>query len=246
MAATVTTSVGVGSVTPATTVETASFTPTGSNKALYVMVGSGAGTPGNPTSVKYASASGTGGESLTLLDSVRTVATNMKVSIWRLASPSAASGTLWAQYASTDDERWIIGVAVQDALGTEGTINFASNAANNSASSTAASTSGELILGMVSWLDVSGSTTTLTGGQTLIKKLEGATAGANGIGVNESALTESTVAAGATTAMTCTFNTGGNSAAYGMFAFQVNPAAGGGGGSGTLPILMSMPPGRYR
>lgn len=228
MTASVTANIGVGNVVASTTIETlSSITPTGSNKVLYALVGCGATTPGSPNSVKYASASGTGGESFTLLDSVRTVNTNMKTSIWRLANPIAASGTIWAQYAASNDERWIICFAVQDAAGTEGTIAYATNNANNNASVTVTTTAGGLIVGLVSWLDTSGSTTTLTGGQTLIKKLEGATAGANGIGVNESALTESTIAVGTSTNMTCTFNTGGSSGAYGIHGFQITDAPSG-------------------
>lgn len=234
MAASVTTSVGVGSVTPATTVETASFTPTGANKVLFVLVGSGATAPNAPTAVKYASAAGVGGESLTLLDSVRIINTNVKTSVWRLIGPVAASGTLHATYGGTDDERWIDGVAVQDANGTTGTIAYATANGSTAVTTAAVTTSGGLILSFVSILSGSGGTPLLTSGQTSIKELEGATAGPNGIGINEAAGTESTVASGTSTAMTWTISI---PADWGQHAFQVNAFSA--SGAVSLPDLLN-------
>ena len=175
-----------------------------------------------------ASAAGVGGESLSLLDSVRIINVNVKTSVWRLIGPVAASGTLHATYGGTDDERWIIGVAVQDADGTTGTIAYATANASTAVSTTAVTTSGNLILGLVSVLSGSGGTPLLTAGQTSIKELEGATAGPNGIGINEAAGAESTVAAGVSTVMTWTI---APAADWGQHAFQVNAAV-----SGSTPI----------
>lgn len=231
MAATVTAQVGIGSVTPATTIETASLTPTGTNKVIYALVGCGATAPGSPNSVKYASTAGVGGEAMTLLDSVRTVNTNMKTSVWFLANPVAASGTVWAQYAATNDERWIIAEAVQDAAGTNTTPIYATaNGTNSPSVVSTGNTAGELVLDFLSVLDTGGNTPTIAvgAGQTSIKELEGAVAGANGIGINEAAGTSRETAAGANTTMSWTISV---VADWGIHTFQVNPAAAASSGS---------------
>ncbi len=234
MAASVTAVVGIGdSTAPAATLETGTLTPTGVNKVIYALVGSGAGSPSDPSPVKYASTVGVGGESLTLLDSVRLVPTNnnIKTSVWRLANPSAGSGTIHATYGGLDDERWIIAVAVQDAAGTEGTITYATGAATGSATASAASTAGELILDFLSVLRPGGGNWVLTcdASQTSVKELEGnspGTGGTGNIGQYEAAGVSSEVASGASTVMSWTFSAG--SGEYGLHAFQVNPFVGGG------------------
>lgn len=229
MAASVTTQVGIGdSASASTTLETASFSPTGSNKVLYVLIGSGASSPSDPSAVKYASTGGTGGESLTKIDSTRTIATFVKQSIYKLVGPSASSGTIHCTWSGSDDERWIIAVAVQDAAGTEGVISYASG--SSSAPSVApASTSGELVIDFLSILNGGGSGYTLTvgAGQTSIKELEGgspAGGSANNISGYESAGSSRETAAGTTTTMSWTVS---SSSDWGIHAFQVNPAGAG-------------------
>ncbi len=231
MAASVTTQIGIGdSTTALPTIETGTLTPTGSNKVIYALVGSGAGSPNDPTAVKYASTVGIGGESLTLLDSVRTINTNVKTSVWRLASPSAGSGTIHATYGGNDDERWVIAVAVQDAAGTEGTIAYATANGTTAPSVTPTTTSGELVLDFLSLLRQAGGSWTFApdASQTTVKELEGnspATGGANNIGEFEGAGISRETAAGASTVMSWTTS---GTADYGIHAFQVNPFAGGG------------------
>lgn len=227
MAASVTASVGVGtSLVAATTVETASLAPTGSNKTIYALVGSGANTPSNPSAVKYASTAGVGGESLTLLDSVRTVNTNIKMSLWKLANPVAASGTIHATLAGLDDERWIIGVAVQDSAGTEGAIIFGTLNSSTAPTVTATTTSGNLVLDFLSLLNTGGGGPTITCdvSQASVKELESGTpptGGTANISPYESAGVSSETAAGATTVMSWTISTISD---WGLFAFQVNGA----------------------
>jgi len=231
MAASVTASVAIGnSAAPSTTLETASFTPTGANKAIYVLVGSGAASPNSPTAVKYASASGVGGESLSLLDSVRLIApsNNIRTSVWKLANPSAASGTIHVTYGGSDDERWIVARAVQDADGTEGAIAFATG--NNTAPSvTVTTTSGNLVLDFMSMLDGAGPsggvTVTQGGSQTLDKKLDTDTptgGSATNISAFESAGTSHQTASGTSTVMSWTLS---RTSEWGIHSFQVNPAA---------------------
>lgn len=227
MVASVTASVALGaSAAASTTIETASFSPTGSNKIIYALVGCGATSPGDPNSVKYASTGGTGGEAMTLLDSVRTVNTNVKTSIWKLANPSASSGTIWAQYASSNDERWIIAVAVQDASG-ENTIAYATANAVTTATVNATSTTGELVLDFLSVLDGGGTGGSITvgAGQTSIKELEGpGTGSSTNISAFENAGISQETASGTPTTMSWTMNVGMD---YGIHAFQVLPAAAG-------------------
>ncbi len=225
MAASVSASIAIGdSVTALTTLATGTLTPTGTNKVIYVLVGSGATSPNNPSAVKYASVAGVGGESLTLLDSTRTIATNVKQSIYKLVAPSAASGTIHVTWAGADDERWIIAVAVQDADGTEGAISYATG--TSSAPSVApASTSGELVLDFLSILNGGGSGYTLDvgAGQTSIRELEGSgTGGTTNISGFESAGSSRETAGGASTTMSWTIS---SNSEWGIHAFQVNPAA---------------------
>lgn len=227
MAASVTTQVGVGdSASVTNTLETASFTPTGTDKVLYALVGCGATSPGSPDQCKYASTGGTGGESFTLLDSVRTVNVNIKLSVWKLVAPSAGSGTVWAHYAANNDERWIICVAVQNAAGTEGTIAYASGL-SSAPSVNATSTSGELVLDFLSTLDGGGNSRLITVGtnQTSVKELEGgtpSTGGPNNISIYEDAGVSRETASGGTTTMAWSVD-GGFSLDWGIFAFQVDP-----------------------
>ena len=224
MAASVTDSVKIGSASAASTLESGTLTPTGSNKVVYAFVGSGATSPSNPSSVKYASSSGTGGESMTLLDSVRTVGTGgfEKISVYRLAAPSASSGTVWVDYGATNDERWIIAVAVQDADGTEGTINYGSASGSGSASSTATTTSGELVLSYLGVFDNGANSPAITAGETPAQELE-----SGAISVYESAGASYTTASGSSTAMTWTISPSVGTTEWGLFAFQVNPAVAG-------------------
>ena len=234
MAASVTDQIGEGNASASTTLETsASITPTGSNKVLYVLVGTGATSPGDPTAVKYASTGGSGGESLTLLDSVRTIATFVKTSVWKLVGPSASSGTIHATFAASNDERWIIAVAVQDADGTENTIAYNTASASTSATVDATSVSGDLVLAFLSLLDQSGGNPQLTAGQTSVYELESSTAGTGGIGAFESAGIERATASGTTTTMTWTMS---DTNTWGLHAFAVNGA----GAPPSLPAIFGV------
>ena len=225
MAASVTDQVGIGNNSASTTLETGTLTPTGSNKVLYVLVGTGASSPGDPTAVKYASTGGSGGESLTLLDSVRVVGTFVKTSVWKLVGPSASSGTIHATFAASNDERWIIAVAVQDADGTENTIAYATASSSTAPTVNATSVSGDLVLGFLSVLDGSGGNPQLTAGQTSVYELESSTAGTGGIGNFESAGIEQDTASGTSTTISWTLS---DLSDWGLHAFAVNGATGGG------------------
>jgi hypothetical protein len=222
MAASVTASVGFGDKTASTTLETGTLTPTGANKTLYFLVGSADDPPVNPTAVKYASASGVGGESLTLLDSVRTFSTFNKTSVWKLVAPVAASGTIHVTWGSSQTERWGIGVAVQDADGTEGAITFVNQTDVTAISADAASVSGDLVMGFLTVFDLNPANPQLTATQTSVYELESSTPGANGISDNQSAAIWRATASGATTTISGTI---GVACDYGMHVFAVNGAA---------------------
>ena len=95
----------VFSATASTTLETAAFTIAGSDRCLVVAVLSGAGTPVNPSAVKWG---GSGGVSLTQIGSTVDVGANVKVSIWRLAAPATGSSTVHVTWGSAQDERAIV------------------------------------------------------------------------------------------------------------------------------------------
>lgn len=204
------------------TLESDSFTVGGANRVLYAFVSSGAGSPVAPTSVKWG---GSGGTALTQLSTTLTVSSFGRLSLWRLIAPAATSSTIYADWGGNQDERFIIGVAVEDADQStpNGTVATATGT-NLTPSVAAASVSGDLVLDGVFFLDTAGGAKTLLAGagQTSLQEIEGADTGYEGTGASRE------TASGASTTMSWTINSAPIDE-WGIFAFAVNAATGGGG-----------------
>jgi hypothetical protein len=220
MAATVFVSSAKGAADNTTTLATDAFTVGGSNRVLYVLAGSGAGTPVDPSAVKWG---GSGGTSLTQLGSTLNMGSNAKASLWRLIAPATGSNTVHVTWGSAQDERWIIAVQVQDTDQTTPN-NTVATATGTNASPTvnATSVSGNLVLDFVSFLDIGGAGYGLT--DDVPDVLQSLT-GAGGISAFEGAGASRETAAGTST--TCSWTVGGTLAGGGwsLFALAVNDAA---------------------
>jgi hypothetical protein len=197
-----------------TTLETASFAVAGSNRVLYVLAGSGAGTPVDPSAVKWG---GSGGTSLTQIGTTLNVGANVKISLWRLIAPAATSSTIHVTWGSGQDERWIIGVSTKDTDQTTPNGTLASATGSGTGPTVAATTtSGNLVLDFMSWLDGGGSSFTVTDDvPDSLQEIEGATLQYEGAGASRE------TAAGASTTTSWTIS-GGAGNDWGIFAFQVN------------------------
>lgn len=221
MAAVITDTVAIGAADNTSSLTTGSLTSGGSNRVLYVAVGSGAGTPTDPTGVKWG---GSGGTSLTQLGSTLNLGANCKWSLWRLIAPTAQSSTVYASWAGNQDERWIIAAAVEDADQTtpNNTVATATGTAATNPTVAATSVSGDLVLDFVAFLNGGGQSLTLTAdaSQAELEDLGGGT----GIGPYEGAAASSETAAGSSTTMSWTISTT-NARDWGIFAFAVNQAS---------------------
>jgi hypothetical protein len=211
MAASVTDSITAYHTSAGASLETGTLTPTGSNKVIYAIVGVGAGTPDDPSDVRYASTGGSGGETMTLIDTTRSLSGFVKANIWRLASPSASSGTIWANTHS-DDEATIIAIALDGAAGTE-TVTYASGT-STALSVSATSTSGDLVLSLGGSSLPSDTDATITSGDTSIVDVDGTTGPGYqiwGAGYE--------IAAGSSTTLSFTASTSGD---WGIFGINVD------------------------
>jgi hypothetical protein len=104
---------GAGSnLTPATTVTLAFAANAGSNRLLEVWVGSGSGTPTQPTGVTW------GGQAMTIRGTGVTAAfcSFVKYYIKEADFPGGATGTIVATWAAAKDERWILAMCHSDVL----------------------------------------------------------------------------------------------------------------------------------
>jgi hypothetical protein len=197
-----------------TTLSTAAFLVGGSNRVLYAFVASGAGTPVDPSTVKWNTT-----ESLSKLSITLNEGSNGKFSVWRLIAPSAVSSTVDVVWPSNQDERLVIGVSTKDAHQTapEGTIATATGT-DTAPTVNATTVSGDLVLDGVFFLDIAGFSRTLTqgGSQTLRKKIDGADIVFEGEG--------SSTATAASSSTTMSWTISGVVTAWGIFAFSVNAA----------------------
>lgn len=222
MAATVVDSVGTGSADNTASLTSGSLTVSGSNRVLYALVGSGATTPTDPTAVKWG---GSGGTSMTQIGTTLTLGSNVKMSLWRLIAPTAQSSTVYASWAGNQNERWIIGVAVQDADQTTPNNTLAQTSGSGAgagATVNATSVSGDLVLDFVSFLDLGGNSLTLTAGagQTELEDLASGV-----IGPYEGAGASSETASGTSTTMSWTIS-GTGDRNWGIFALAINAPSG--------------------
>lgn len=214
-----------------TNLSTASFTIGGANRVLYVWTASGAGSPVGATAVKWG---GSGGADLTQLGSTLTVGSFGRLSLWRLIAPTAQSSTVYVDWGTNQDETFIIAVSVEDADQTTPNNTVASGTGTNLTPSAAAtSVSGDLVLDGFFYMDGGADQETFTegAGQTVIETIREATTPYEGAGSSQE------TASGVSTTMSWTINSGSGIDTWGIFAFAVNEAAAGGGGTALLAQL---------
>lgn len=228
MAVTINNSVAIGGAGGGTSLETASFALGGTDRVLYVLAGSGAGSVVAPSAVRWGGAAGT---MLTQISTSLQFSTYGIMEIWRLIAPAAQTATVYASWPSSQDERWLIGVAL------EGAHQTTPNPTPDEDSGTGyfpsldvAATAGDFVLGFLSGLDQGGSSPTVTSSQTSIQELE-----AGAISAYEVAAASYTTAAGNPETMDWSMS---NGFSWGAIGFPVAESAGGGGGS-VLPLMIA-------
>ena len=223
MTASVAASLKAFTTTPGTTLESATITPSGSGRILYVLVGSGSGSGGVlPTSVKYG---GSGVVDMAVLDS-KVEAPYWAAALYRLVNPSAAGGTIHVTWPSTQEEMWCIAVAVQDADadGTpNGTVVEGYGTTSQPSTVKAPSVENDLVLDFTSFFHGGGGGGVATegAGQTAIQKLDNSQ-----INAYEGAITSYEIATGASTTMSWSYSV--TPGAWLVWALNVNSAIGGG------------------
>lgn len=205
--------------------ETPSFAVGGTNRYLLVFVGSGAGTPVAPSSVKWG---GSGGTTMTQKGSTLNVGANGKWSCYELIAPTAQTSTVYVTWGSAQDERWILAISftgvdqttptrtMATATGTGGVPNFTMTV-------NATSVSGDLVVDGAAFLNGGADSATLAtnGSQTSRQEVEGAALVYEGAG--ESTLT----ASGSSTTMAWTVSgTSSASQDWGTFAMALINAEG--------------------
>lgn len=207
------------SVVSGSTLSSGSFAVGGSNRVLYVFVGTGAaGAPVEPATVKWNTS-----ESFTQISTTITSA-NGKFSVWRLIAPTAATSTVDVTWGSNQDERLVVAISVKDCdqATPNNTVAQAGPTISTAATVTATSVSGDLVIDGCYFLDSAGNSRTLAvnGGQTSRQEIEGADTAFEGLGV--STLT----ATGTSTVMPWTISGAITVNGWSMFAFATNGASG--------------------
>lgn len=206
------------------------FTVGGSNRALYVLAFSGASAAVVCTGVKWG---GSGGTSLTKIGDSSVFAGFGYATLWRLIAPAATTDTVYATWGSSQDERMLICIAVEDADQStpNGTVASGSSS-SNSPSLAAAAVVGDLVLNFLALMDNDSTSKTLTAGATSDQEIEGLEGG--NLDGYECAGGQHDTAASTSHAMSWTIGgrTAPNAWVY-QFSFAVNAAAGGGGPTGS-------------
>ena len=220
MAALINNSTKASSVAIVSTLSSPSFAVGGNNRVLYVGVLSGAGSPVDPSGVKWG---GSGGVALTQVGTTLSVGSFWKFSLWRLIAPTAQTSTVYVSWASTQEEVLLIAVATEDTDQTTPNNTVASGIFNNSVtpSKTATSVSGDLVLDFCAIAEEDGVSATIsaTAGQASLQEIEGSTT------VYETFGASTKTASGTTTTMGWTGTAATTHAYNGQFAFALNGAA---------------------
>ena len=82
-------------------ITSSAFTVAGANRLLIGAMGAGAGTVAAHNAMKWG---GSGGTALTQVGTSLNIGANARLSAWRLIAPTAASQTLYGEFAATQDE----------------------------------------------------------------------------------------------------------------------------------------------
>lgn len=215
-----------------TSLTSAAWTIAGSDRLLFGFIGTAAGGGGAAHSgMKWG---GSGGTALTQIGSTLTVGSPGRLSAWRLIAPTAASQTLYGNWAASQDESCIGGVSYTGVdqttpVGTPAT-NTGSFAGVTSGNATVNVTtvSGDLVVACFWVVAQSAADPQMTPNGTPTPtgryECEGAQLTYEALQVQE------VVATGTTTTVSCQYSSGAAfSGDWGVIAFVVNAAAGGGG-----------------
>lgn len=155
------------------TLTTSAFTIGGSNRVLYVLAYSGAGSPTAATSVKWG---GSGGTALTQVSITLNVGSSAagRATLWRLINPTAQSSTVYADWGTAQDERMIIAVSVKDTDQTTPNNTIANgNSATLTPSLSCTAVTGDLVLNFMALMDDNPDVKALAPGATTLQEIEG-------------------------------------------------------------------------
>jgi hypothetical protein len=193
------------------------------DRVLMVGVLSGAGTPVDPSAVRWG---GSGGTALTQVGATVDCGANVKLSLWRLIAPNATTSTIHVTWGSSQDERAIV-AACYDGVDQTTPLRASSSATGHSTtpSINATSVSGDWVVDAIGFLDTGGGAQTIAVGanQTSHGEVEGANLTYEALGHSHE------VATGVSTTMSWT--TSGGAVDWGIIAAALIPSTGGGGGS---------------
>lgn len=181
-----------------TSLTTGSFAVSGTNRLLIVGVLSGAGTPLNPSAVKWG---GSGGTAMTQVGTTIDIGSNVKLSMWRLIAPTIQTSTAYVSWASGQDETAIVaacyeGVDQTTPLRTASTATAVAPASTTAVSVSPVSVAGDIVVDVAGFLDGDGNALTLAvgAGQTSHGEVEGANLSFEGLGTSEKTATTTTTA----------------------------------------------------
>lgn len=229
MAAVFDNSASTSSAANVSSLTTASWTISGSNRYLFAGVASGAAVPQDPTACKWG---GSGGTGLTQNGTPITDSSTHRLSIWELIAPSTGSQTLFASWGSNQDETALGGVSYtgvdQSTPSRARSTNTLSGQSSPFTATVTVTTSqnGDLIVDAMWAADNTAATNptiAVDASQTSRIEIEGATIGFEAYGMSEEAAT------GANTVMSWTVS--GVTAGQGSFV------------SIGLPLIAAPPPG---
>ncbi len=202
-----------------TSLTTAAFTIAGSDRILMGGIGSGAGTPVDPSGMKWG---GSGGVALTQRGSTVNVGAFVKVSQFSLVAPAASSDTLYGSWPGNQDETVIGGASYTgvDQTVPHGTQATASGSLAAVSTVNVSSASGEVVADVTMFLDLGGNLNTLTEGALQTPRVDIAQVG----GAAYEAFGMSDEPGDATITMSWTVNTG--TCDWGILGIPLKPASG--------------------
>ena len=207
---------------------TPAFVIGGSNRYLVAGTGSGAGTRQAVTAVKWGGSGGTGLTQQGSAVDFSPANPYFRTTCWGLLAPTAQSATLYASWASNQDETALAGASYTGVDQATPTGTLATATANLSggtqtpAPTVDASTVADDWVVDIVWVgDTSGASRTITAGagQTAREEVEGANLVYECLGLSDE------IATGATTTMSWSIS-GSVNGGWGMFALPLKPVSG--------------------
>lgn len=214
----------VGSLT------SANWTIGGANRAVVGFMGAGAGTRAVHSEMRWR---GSAGELLTQVGTSLDIGANNRLSAWARANPTIATDTAFGLYAANQDETAIgmlsyTGVDQASPTGTPVTATGTTDTGGNATATVNVATAvGDMVVAGV-WVGAATSSNpslVAAGGATLRYDITGTQLGFEGMAIVE------LVATGTTTTMSVTISSGGNTSPWGIIAFVIKAAVGGGIGA---------------